>query len=141
MVPRAISSLWMGCSFLERWIFVDSILYQLFWFVFVFLVMFIIYFFLLRHRIKKQKKQTIGEFNYLVNRFKLDRKKLKYKLLVWGVSLINAFIIAFVSTFIMLIPLSMIWRLLIGFVLLLALIYALYEIYGRFLAKKYKKGD
>ena len=52
---------------------------------------------------------------------------------------INSFIISFVASFVMLIPLNMIWQFVIGFAMLLALIYSFYEIYGRHLAKKYKK--
>ena len=81
----------------------------------------------------------IGEFSYLIKRFSLDQKKLNSKSLKLGVSIINAFIISFVSNFIMLIPVPMMVRLLIGFVLLFALIYALYEIYGKVLKRKYRK--
>lgn len=115
-----------------------ELVYQLLWFFPVFLFMFLIYYFLLRRKLKK-KKQVIGEFSYLIHRFSLDTKKIKYSSLAFGVSFINAFIVAFVSTFIMLIPVSMMWRLVIAFGLLFALIYAFYEIYGRHLKKKYQK--
>lgn len=117
----------------------DFILYQLFWFLFIFLIMFGILYFLLSKKVKKGKKQSVGEFSYLIHRFCLNEKKLNFKSLSFFVSLINAFIISFVSTFIMLLPLGMIWRLMIGFVFLFALIYALYEIYGRYLKKRYGK--
>lgn len=116
----------------------DSIWYHVIWFFFVFFLMFFIYFLLLTRKLK-QKKQTIGEFSYLIHRFSLDTKKVNWNRLKVGVSVINAVIISFVSNFIMLIPLDMMWRLMIGFVLLFALIYALYEIYGRILQKKYGK--
>lgn len=116
-----------------------DLLYQLLWFFPVFLFMFLIYYFMLRRKLKKKKTQAIGEFSYLMHRFTLDSKKVKYSSLAFGVSFINAFIVAFVSTFIMLIPVNMMWRLLIAFALLFALIYAFYEIYGRHLKKKYKK--
>ena len=51
-------------------------------------------------------------------------------------AIINAFIISSVVTIISNIKLKMMWQLLIGFVLLFALIYSLYEIYGRHLIKK-----
>lgn len=116
-----------------------NILYQIIWFLLVFAVMFTIYYIMLRKKVKKKKSQVIGEFSYLIHRFKLDTKKINYSSMAFWVSFLNALIVSFVSTFIMLIPLGMVWRLLIAFVLLFALIYALYEIYGRHLKRKYQK--
>ena len=56
-------------------------------------------------------------------------------MLIWF-SIIDAFIISFVTTFITIIKLDTIWQILIGFVLLFVLIYAFYEIYGRHLINK-----
>ncbi len=82
-----------------------------------------------------KKEKSIGELDYLISRFKLNKRKLnKEKAIIW-ISLINSFIISFVSCIVMLLPLKMIWQLLIAFVLLFALIYSLYEIYGRHLKK------
>ena len=52
------------------------------------------------------------------------------------VSLIDAFIISFVFVVITIIPWDMGFSMLLGFVLLFGLIYALYEILGRVLVKK-----
>ena len=59
-----------------------------------------------------------------------------YKSVILWTALINSFIIAFVSTVISAIPAHVVWQLLVGFVLIFGLIYALYEIYGRILVKK-----
>lgn len=140
MVPRAISSLWMLLLFyFRKGILMNEFMYQLIWFFLVFFIMFFVYSFLLKRKMKKRKSSNIGEFSYLLHRFRLDVKKVDLKKLGWSISFINAFIISFVSSFIMMIPTSMIWRLVIAFVLLFVLIYALYEIYGRHLQKKYKK--
>ena len=72
----------------------------------------------------------------MVSKFKLDKKKLNYKSCILCISLINAFIISFVSTVISAIPTKIVWQLLVGFVLIFALIYSMYEIYGRILVKK-----
>ena len=87
---------------------------------------------------KKINKKDIqfGEINYLIGKFKLDKKKINYKTAILWISIINAFIISFVSTVISAIPAHIIWQLLVGFVLIFGLIYALYEIYGRILVKK-----
>ena len=86
---------------------------------------------------KKNKKiKTIGEIDYLVNKFKLDRNKITNKNTIIWIAIINSFIISFTSCLIMLIPLKLMWQLLIAFVILFSLIYALYEIYGRHLKNK-----
>lgn len=117
----------------------EQVISSFLWFGIFFLLVFIIYFFLLRFKMKKNKANHIGEISYLIQKFHLDSKKMNYWKLFVPISLINAFIISFVATFVMLIPLNMIFQMIIGFVLLFALIYSLYEIYGRHLAKKYKK--
>lgn len=84
---------------------------------------------------KKKKVKNISEIDYLVGKFKLNEKKLnKDRVIIW-ISLINSFIIASVSSVVMLMPFKIMWQLLIAFVLLFGLIYALYEIYGRYLKK------
>ena len=85
---------------------------------------------------KKKDVKEFGEINYLVGKFNLDKKKIDYKSTILWTAVINAFIISFVSTVISAIPAHTIWQLLVGFVLIFALIYALYEIYGRILVKK-----
>lgn len=84
---------------------------------------------------KKKKVKNISEIDYLVGKFKLNSKKLnKEQVIIW-ISFINSFIIASVSSVVMLMPFKIMWQLLIAFVLLFGLIYALYEIYGRYLKK------
>lgn len=139
VVPRANRPYGLVALFFERKRMMNSIGYQLFWIILVFGIMFFVYFFLLSKKIKKGNINRIGEFTYLMKRFSLDQKKINTNQIKLGICIINAFIISFVSNFIMLIPVSMMFRLLIGFVLLFALIYALYEIYGKFLKKKYGK--
>ena len=85
---------------------------------------------------KKKEIKEFGEVNYLVSKFKLDKKKIDYKSVIFWTAIINSFIISFVSTVISAIPAKIIWQLAVGFVLIFILIYALYEIYGRILVKK-----
>ena len=84
----------------------------------------------------KKKEVTIMELQYLQNKFKLDLFKVDLDYVIKWFAFLNSFIIALTSTIIMLIPLNMILQLIIGFVLLIALIYALYELFGRHLVKK-----
>ena len=103
----------------------------------IFVLVFLFYF-LLSNRIKLKKGtyNKIGEINYLIKKFKLDPKKINYNVTANIVALINAFIIAFTCVAISIVEMKLVWQLLIGFVLLFALIYSIYEIYGRTLLKK-----
>lgn len=88
---------------------------------------------------KQKKIKSIGEIDYLIIKFKLNKKKLNEERMIIYISLINSFIISVVSSVVMLMPLKLMWLMLIAFVLLFCLIYSLYEIYGRHLKKKEEK--
>ena len=85
---------------------------------------------------KKRNNTSIMEVQFLTTRFKLDENKINYKFLLRWIAFLNALIISFTSTIITYIPLKMMWQLLIGFVIVFGLIYALYELLGRYLVRK-----
>src|SRR5574344_379623 len=117
-----------------------DILFNLIFFLVVFLIVFLISFhFICRSRStkdKKTKKRIKGtdklttEGMYLISRFNLDDKLVNLHMMNFYISIITAFIISFVATTVSLIKVNVVVQLLIGFVLLFALIYAIYEIYG-----------
>ena len=107
----------------------------------MFLLIFIITYWMNLNNYKKRKYTSIGELNYLLKKFNLDRKRLPVRKMLLVFSLLDAFIMAFTASFITALPVNTVFQMLIGFVLLFALIYALYEIYGRHLVKKYKKKE
>jgi hypothetical protein len=124
----------------------DSVILNVLFFIIVMIIIYFFnYYFICQEKLKtkdKKKKRIMRltmEGTYLQSRFNLDDKLIDLKELNKGISLINAFIIAFVSTGVSLINLNIIWQLAIGFALLFALIYSLYEIYGRHLKKKWGK--
>ena len=117
------------------------------WVLFVFIAVFLVNFLWIFKRgyqnIKKQKKKKKNKkledfvgLSYLIPKFKLDINKMNLNYVFFMVSLINAFIISFVFVVITIIPWDMGFSMLLGFVLLFGLIYALYEILGRGLVKK-----
>ncbi len=119
-----------------------AIIVNLSFFVILWILIFLFeYLFVMKKRIKgRSKKKSVDqvmEFIYLIGRFKLDKNKVVYNKMAKWCSIINGFIISAVVTVISNIDLYIVWQLLIGFVLLFALIYSLYEIYGRHLAKKW----
>ena len=103
-------------------------------FLVIFIITYVIYFKKLSS--KKRKNKSITEITYLVHKFNLDEKALPKKKMILWISMQNAFIISFVWVFISSLRIKIMWQLLIAFVMILALIYALYEIYGRHLVKK-----
>lgn len=119
----------------------------LIWGLFVFIVVFLINFLWIfkrgyeniKQQKRKKKNKKLEEFvglSYLIPKFKLDINKMDLNYVFFMVSLIDAFIISFVFVVITIIPWDMGFSMLLGFVLLFGLIYALYEILGRVLVKK-----
>ena len=111
-------------------------------FLICFLVLFVLIYLIYLRQVKRKKKKEIIEIVYLVNKFQLDPKKINARKEILWISIINAFIMSFVWVFMNLIPVDFIWQLMIAFVLVFALIYAIYEIYGRHLVNKgYQKKE
>lgn len=110
----------------------------IFFFVLALIIFLADYLFIFKRKLKskKVKNDEIMEISYLIYKFKLDKNKVLYKPICLYCALINGFIISGVVTLICLFDIGYIWRLLIGFVMLLGLIYSIYEIYGRILIKK-----
>lgn len=88
---------------------------------------------------KKDKAIEVVELNYLVTKFKLNKDKLNWKSLAFMIAFINSFIMALVVAILELVPGEYYIKLPVAFVLLFALIYSLYEIYGRILKSKEEK--
>ena len=85
---------------------------------------------------KKKKSSELTEITYLISKFKLNKQELPINGLLIVISLINAFIISLVAIVVMLIDIYVIFQLIIGFILLIALIYSIYELLGRYLVKR-----
>lgn len=86
---------------------------------------------------KKNKKDSeLIEILYLSGKFNLEKNKLNTNGLLIGISFINAFIISLVAVVVLMLNIYILFQLLIGFILLIALIYSIYELLGRYLVKK-----
>ena len=114
-------------------------------FLFLFIIIFIVDYFFIKKRYlknlkKKKNKKELMEINYLVNKFKLDKNKLALNKLLPIISAINAFIIAIVYVTILVFDTYLIVKFIIGFFLLIALIYAMYELLGRYLERTIENG-
>ena len=85
---------------------------------------------------KKKEAREIIEIRYLMITYNLKKEKLLTRNIILLISVIDAFIICSVFLVIGFIPYAIIWQLMVGFVLLLGLIYSIYNILGRILVKK-----
>ena len=91
---------------------------------------------------KKSVNKFILETAYLTKRFGIKNEKLINKKVLLTCSIINSFIIVIITAFGWFTPIVLILRFLIGFVIAFALIFLIYEIYGKILVKRgYKDGN
>lgn len=84
---------------------------------------------------KRKNMKTEGSFtepSYLIKRFNLNTKKISYKKIMWITTFINAFIIGISAGVVIAIE-SLILELIVGFIMLLVLIFLSYEILGKIL--------
>ncbi len=104
-----------------------------------YIILFIIYiiFFYLFGLKKKTILKSI-QVEYITSKFKIDKKKLKPKKIGLIISFIDPLIISLTSTIVSLPKWNYVIELLLGFVLLMAFIYSIYEIVGRILKRKVK---
>lgn len=120
---------------------IETILLNVIFFMAVFLLIFIIDFYVVSKEKNKKKKieKMTSQDLYIIKKFDLDVTLFSLRTLNFHISIINAFIIAFVSTLVSITSFHIGVQLAISFVLLFGLIYSLYEIYGRYMKKKYGK--
>lgn len=109
---------------------------------FVIISVFLYFFYLKKITVSKSKKKKkkeareIIEIRYLVLTYNLNKEKLLKPSIILLISILDALIITGVFLVVVHIPYAIIWQLLTGFVLLLGLIYSIYNILGRILVKK-----
>lgn len=114
----------------------EKIIINVIYFVVSYLIIFLLYSLVINKKKKSYKDATKQmDILYLVNKFKLNTKKTKYNTLKWITNIINPLIISI--TFIIVTNIkSFILGIMIGFLVMMMLIYSIYEIIGRILKKK-----
>ena len=88
-----------------------------------------------RKKKKKKKYKDPVEVVYLVNKYKLDLKRVKYNQLLWVVSIVSSFDIALIVTVIVSIK-NFILEIVVGFVFMIAIIVVSYHLVYLFYKKK-----
>lgn len=109
----------------------------LIYFSFAYILTFLLYLFVFNKKGKKKKEESL-EVMYMVNRFKLHKDKINMKRIKWILNFINPLIISVTFVAVMMID-SFALGLMVGFVIMLALIYSVYEIIGRILKRREEK--
>ena len=122
---------------------IQNILLNIIFFLSIFFIIFLADFYILsKEKGKKRKIEKLtSQDMYIIKKFNLNEQLLSLRKLNFHISIINAFIIAFVSTFVSITNFHIGIQMAISFVLLFSLIYSIYEIYGRHMKKKYGKNN
>lgn len=108
-------------------------------FVLLFLLFYIVYsVFINKKRKVYSKLKKNDEVRIFIERYGINTKKVSYKKILNAVSIINSFIISFTSTLIINID-NFIYSIIVCIVVLMLLIYSLYEIAGRYFKKMEEK--
>ena len=82
---------------------------------------------------KKAKKRPM-EMDYLLTKYNIDEKDINTNKLRWTLNIVNPFIVSL--TFLVVISIkSFILGIIVGFIVMILLIYSIYEIIGRVLIK------
>ncbi len=100
-------------------------------FIFTFIIIYLLYFFTIIMRTNSQNKFTKSlEITYLINRYNINIEKLNYKRLMHIIALANSLIISvtfLVTNFIN----RLIFKLIIGFIILIVLEILVYHMIGK----------
>ncbi len=117
----------------------EKIILNLIYFIVSFTIVFLIYVLFVNRKRKVYKEgKKANDINYIVNKFNLDMRRVNYTKLKWTLSIVNSLIISI--TFVVVTNIdSLTFGLLVGFVVMLMLIYSSYEIIGRILKKRGSK--
>ena len=104
-----------------------------------FSIILIVYLVFLNKKKKDYSKLKKGDLiKVFIARYNLDMRKQDYKKVLLLYTIVKVFVISFTAALIMSIK-SFIWKVLIAFVVVFVLIYALFEILGRTLKKREEK--
>ena len=116
-------------------------LYDLYWFIGTFLVVYLFYLF--HYIVGKKKKYDPNkvplELVFLINKYRLDMKNINYKKIMNTIGIVCAFDIAFTSTFMFCFVKNIYLAIFIGALMLIPLIIISFGFIGKFYGKKKKK--
>ena len=113
-------------------------IYDLYWFLGIFGIIYLFY--LIRHIIGKNKKynpdRVPQELAYLIRKYRLDMKKIKYRVIMNQIGLASAFDVAFVATFMFCFIKNTVISILVGGIMFIPLIIITFGYIGKHYEKK-----
>lgn len=113
---------------------------NLFIFLISFVVVFLIYFFAFYlYGLKKKKIKNSMQVELILVRQQLKKKDINEKVVGIIICIVDAFIISTSGTVATSLNVNYVWQILIGFAMLMGLIFSLYEIIGRIIKRKCMK--
>ncbi len=112
----------------------------LFNFILIFVIVYISFYFVSVRKARKNSKRVPVEVQYLLIRYQIDLKKIRYKKFVNSVALIGSFDIALVGAIVLLVK-GILFQLLFGFILFVPVILISFHLLGKYYQKKSNKGD
>lgn len=112
-------------------------LYDLYWFLGIFIVIYVFYLFFSVLKKKKFNKNKVPvELRLLINKYRLDMSKINYRGIMNRIGIVSSFDIAFVATFVFRYIKNEILMFLIGSVMLIPLIIITFSFIGKYYVKK-----
>ena len=114
---------------------------ELLFFIGIFIITFILYYILLRSTKKRKKKEKNPvEIDYIIKKYNLNMKKIKYNRLALMLALVNAFDISIIVTIISNIK-STVLQVLCAIVIIMPIIIVSYSLVGKYYKKKGMTND
>ena len=105
-------------------------------FILLFLLVLIVYLVFINKRRKEYSKlKDNSVVKNFIAKYNIDVRKTKYEKVLKTVSVINSFILSFCTALMLHLQIGY-WKYIVVFLVIMALIYSLYEISGRYFKKK-----
>ena len=112
-------------------------LYDLYWFLGIFIVIYVFYLFFSVLKKKKFNKNKVPvELRLLINKYRLDMSKINYRGIMNRIALVSSFDIAFVATFIFRFIESVFWAIVVGAIMIVPVILITFNFIGLYYTKK-----
>ncbi|MCI8588029.1 MAG: hypothetical protein HFG40_00060 [Bacilli bacterium] len=109
-------------------------------FIIIFIVVYLAFYFVTVRKARRNSKKIPVEVQYLLIRYQIDLKKIRYRNFVHSIAIVGSIDIAFVGAVVLFVNNTFL-QLLIGFVLLVPIILGSFLVLGKYYQKKTQSED
>ena len=134
VVPRVMSSFGIICGFIF-----GGAMEFLINFIVIFIVIYAFYYIFSVRKARKNEKRVPVEVQYLLIKYQIDLKKIRYKRFVNSVALVGSFDMALVGAIVFFVK-GIIFQLLFGVILFIPIILISFHLLGKYYQEKSKNG-